>query len=131
MLAASITRMIQSTELRRAMGSESRRLALQHSLPKAAQAYEVLYQQVSAQPRHPLLSQIPTKLDPAVAWSSFRAEGQALMDAGVERVWEISRMLHRWGEKAIAPVVEQVRNGLPGRRDQASPDKSLESQPRD
>jgi glycosyltransferase involved in cell wall biosynthesis len=131
MLAASITRMIQSAELRRAMGSESRRLALQHSLPKAAQAYEVLYQQVSAQPRHPLLSQIPTKLDPAVAWSSFRAEGQALMDAGAERVWEISRMLHRWGEKVIAPVVQQVRNGLPGHQDQASPDKPLESQPRD
>lgn len=131
MLAASITQLIQSVELRHAMGRESRRLALQHSLPEVAQAYERLYQLVHAQSPLPLLSRIPKKLDPAVAWSALRSEGLALKDAGAERVWEISRMLRRWGKRAFVPVVEQVRNGLPRRRDQASPDKSFESKPRE
>ena len=130
MLAASIAQLIQSTALRRAMGRESARFALQHNLPEVAQAYEFLYQQVSAQSSRPLLSQIPARLDPALAWSSFRAEGQALMDAGVEGVWEVSRALRRWGEKTFAPVITQVRNGLPRRRGQASPDKSFESHPK-
>ncbi len=59
---------------------------------------------------------IPEKLDPAVAWSSFRSESQALLDAGAERVWEISRGLQQWSGKIVSPVINQVRNGLPRRR---------------
>jgi len=116
-LAASITRLIQSAELRDTMGCESRRLALQHNLPEIAQTYEHLYQQVRAQAPRPLLSRIPKKLDPAVAWSAFRSESLALKDAGAERIWEVSRTLRRWGEKTFAPVITQVRNGFPRSRD--------------
>lgn len=116
-MAEAVSQLLQSSTLRRAMGRESRRLALQHSMPEIAQAYERLYEQVRSQAPRPLLSRIPTKLDPAVAWSAFRAESQSLKDAGALKVWEVSRALRRWGEKTFAPVVTQVRNGFPRSRD--------------
>ncbi|MEA2007557.1 MAG: glycosyltransferase [Chloroflexota bacterium] len=116
-IAEAVSQLLQSSTLRRAMGRESRRLALQHSMPEIAQAYERLYEQVCSQPPPPLLSRIPKKLDPSVAWSAFQAESQALKDAGVEKVWEVSRALRRWGEKAFTTVVEQVHNGLSRSRD--------------
>lgn len=130
-ISQATARLLSSAELRHAMGRESRRLALQHNLPEIAQTYEYLYQQVRSQAPHPLLYRIPKKLDPAVAWSAFLAETQTLKDTGAEKVGEVSHALRRWGRKAFAPVVEQVRNGLPRRRNQASPDESLESQPRE
>lgn len=111
-------RLLSSADLPREMGCASRRLALEHSLPVVAQAYEDLYQQGMLRAQPPLLPRIPKELDPAVAWSSFRAEGQALKDAGVERFWEVSKALHNWvllRLQVFAPVVEQVRNGLPKR----------------
>lgn len=124
MMAASIAQLIESRELCDAMGRESRRLALQHSLPNISQDYEYLYQRISAQSTRSLLSRIPKILNPTVVWSVFHAEGQALKDTGVEKVWEISQALSRWGKRVFAPAVEQVRNGLLGRKDQASPDES-------
>jgi glycosyltransferase involved in cell wall biosynthesis len=124
MMAASIAQLFQSTKLLNAMGKESRRLALQHSLPNISQEYEYLYQRISAQPPRSLLSRIPKTLNPTVVWSTFHAEGQALKDTGVEKVWEISQALNRWGKRAFGPAVEQVRNGLLGTKDQASPDES-------
>jgi len=130
-LSQVTARLLSSANLRQEMGYASRRLALEHSLPVVVQAYEDSYQQVIPQAPPPLLTRIPKKLDPALAWSSFRAEGQALIDAGVERVWEISGAVRFWTEKIFAPLVDQVRNGLPGRRDQESPDKSSRTQPRE
>ncbi len=124
-MAEAASQLLQSPTLGHAMGRESRRLALQHNLPEIAQTYEHLYQQVRSQAPRPLLSRIPKKLDPAVAWSAFRAEIQTLKDTGAEKVGEVSQALRRWSQKALAPVVEQVRNGLPGRRNQTSPDESL------
>jgi glycosyltransferase involved in cell wall biosynthesis len=115
-LASGMTQLIQSAELRLAMGRESRRLALQHSLPEVAQEYEGQYQQIIAQAPQPLLSFLPKMLNPDVIWAALFDEGQALKDAGAEWVWEISKALRRWTWKTFAPVVDQVRNGLPGRR---------------
>lgn len=103
-LSQAAARLLSSADLRQEMRDASRRLALEHSLPVAAQAYEDLYRQVIVQTPTPLLSRIPKKLDPAVAWSSFWAEGQALKDAGVERFWEISKALQQWAGKAFAAV---------------------------
>lgn len=123
--------LLSSADLRWEMGRASRRLALEHSLPVAAQAYEDLYEQAMLQAQPPLLSRVPRELDPAVAWSSFLAEGQAIKEAGVERFWEVSKALQYWAEKAFAPVVEQVRNGLPKRRNQTLRDESPSSQPKE
>lgn len=122
-LAASMTQLIQSVELRHYMGRKSRSLALQHSLPKISLAYECLYQDVIAKSPQSVLVRLPKALSPDVVWSAFYAEGQALKDAGVERVWEISKALRQWTWQTFAPIVEQVRNGLPGQREQTSSDK--------
>ena len=119
-LASFLIQLIKYEDLRRAMGRVSHRLALQHSLHEVVQTYERLYEQVHAQAPRPLLPRVPKELDPGVAWSVFYAEGQALKDAGVERVWEVSKVLRLWSEKAFSPVVARVRNGLPGYREQTS-----------
>ena len=122
-LSQAVARLLSSPDLRQEMGAASRRLALEHSPSLITQAYENLYQQAIAQAPRPLLTRIPEKLDPAVAWSSFRAEGQALKEAGYDRVWEISRSLRHWTEKTYGQIVEQVRSGLPRRRGKASSGK--------
>lgn len=127
-LASFLIQLIQYEDLRRDMGHESRRLALEHSLYEVAQTYERLYEKVHAQAPRLLLPRVPKELDPGVVWSAFYAEGQALKDAGVERVWEVSKVLRLWAEKAFTPVVERVRNGLPGQREQTSSDKLPHSQ---
>lgn len=121
-LSQASARLLSSPSLRQEMGTASRRLALEHSLPFIAQAYESLYEQAIIQAPHPLPTRIPEKIDPSVAWSSFRAEGQALKDAGYDRVWEISRSLRDWTEKTYGLILEQVRE-LSGHRSQASSDK--------
>jgi glycosyltransferase involved in cell wall biosynthesis len=122
-LAASMTQLIQSVELRHYMGRKSRSLALQHSLPKISQAYERLYQDAIAKSPRSVLTHLTKALSHEEVWSAFYAEGQALKNAGVERVWEISEALQQWTWQTFAPVVEQVRNGLPGHRKQTSSDK--------
>jgi len=64
----------------------------------------------------------------ALSHPAYYAEGQALKDAGVERVWEVSKVLRLWTEKAFTPVVERVRNGLPGHHLQGSPGNVSQSQ---
>ena len=133
-LVEAVRQMLQSPPMISAMGYESRRLAMQHSLPEATQAYERLYQQILAQAPRPMLSRIPNKLDPALAWSSFYAEVQAMKNAGVERFWEVSQALQQWASlrlQAFTPVVEQVRNGLPERRNRVFRDKSPNSRPKE
>ncbi len=115
-LSQAAVRLLSAADLRQDMGEASRRLTLEHSLPVVAKAYENLYQQVILQAPPPLLSRIPKKLDPALAWSSFYAEVQALKDAGVERFWEISKALQQWAGKALVPAVKQVRSGPPEHR---------------
>lgn len=127
-------RLLSSADLRREMGCASRRLALEHSLPVAAQAHEDLYQQAMLRAHPQLLSRVTRVLDPAVAWSSFLAEGQAIKEAGVERFWEVSKALQQWAWhcfQAFAPAVEQVRNEFPKRRNQTLRDESPSSQPKE
>ena len=122
-LSQAAERLLFSADLRQKMGAASRRLALEHSPSLITQAYEGLYEQAIIQAPRPLLTRIPKKLDPSVAWSSFRAEGQALKEAGYDLVWEISRSLRHWTEKTYRLMAKQVRNGLSGYRDQAPSDK--------
>ena len=113
-LAEAVRQLLQSPATQSAMGYESRRLAMQHSLPEVTRDYERLYQQVLAQAPRPILSMIRGKFDPALARSSFWNEGQALKDAGVEQIWEISKALQHRADDTFGPVVELARNGLQG-----------------
>ena len=119
-LSQAAERLLSSADLRQKTGAASRRLALEHSPSLITQAYESLYEQVIIQAPRPLLTRIPEKLDPLIAWSSFREEGQALKDAGYDRVWEISHSLRRWTEKTYTSIAEQVRNGFSRNREKAS-----------
>ena len=130
-LSKAAVRLLSSADRRREMGCASRRLALEHSLPVVAPAYEDLYQQAMLRAQPPFLSRIPKKLDPAVAWSSFHAEGQALKEAGIEKFWVISEALLQWASlrlQVFAPVVELVLNELPERRNRPFQDESPSSQ---
>jgi glycosyltransferase involved in cell wall biosynthesis len=103
--------MLSSPELRCSMGRSSRRLALKHSLSHIIHAYEQVYQQSLTQAPRSMLPHIPEIIDPAMAWSAFRAEGQAMMDTGAELVWEIIRILRWLSGKVVPPVIERVRKG--------------------
>ena len=70
-LADAMVRLLRSDELRDAMGRESRRLALEHSLFAVARNYEALYEQVGSQGPSRLLIRIPAKLDPLEAWAAL------------------------------------------------------------
>lgn len=115
-LAAITTQLIQSAELRYVMGNKSRNLALHHGLPEVAQTYERLYHQIIAQAPFPVFPQLPKTLNPDVVWAAFCAECQALKDNGVEGVGDVSTAVRQWTRKTFTPIVEQVRNELPGLR---------------
>lgn len=128
-LSRAALRLLSATDLRREMGEASRRLALEHSLPVVVEAYEDLYQQVILQALPPLLSRIPKKLDPALAWSSFYGEVQVLKDAGLDRFWEISGVFQQWAGKALVPVVTLARGGMLENQDRGSGKESVRDQP--
>ena len=110
--ADAVARLLSSTDLQRKMGLTSRRLALEHSLPVVAQAYEDLYQQAILQTQQSLLTNNSSKFDPSVARSSLFAKGQVLKNTGAERFWERRKALLQRAKNTSELVVELAHNNL-------------------
>jgi len=102
-LAEAMRRLLRSEDLRLEMGDASRKIALQHSLPRVAEQYEAIY----------LRSQ--EKFRPV--WFSYPKMALAWQGAGFDRTLNSTRALDQSARIIFAPFLMWLQKKLSGRRD--------------
>jgi len=98
-LAEVIARLLCSEDLCQKMGTTSRQIALQHSLPRVAEQYEAIY------------IRLCEKFRPA--WFSYTKIAFAWQGAGFNRTLNSTRVLDRSARKMFTTILKWMQHRLP------------------